>query len=154
MVGIFSESFTLIMVDERHHRLRLLLRDGFPGGQVAQAEAVLVAERLEHLAQREVEGVHRIAAGKIGKVHPVLDVARIVPEFRDAIGLNRLSVAHVAIFLDGRDGVGAIAFDEVIAKAVEADLFDQPARQLEQLGIDVRIAVREIGHVAESHLIP
>ncbi len=95
-----------------------------------------------------------IAVGEVGEVHPVLDGAGVVPELGHAVGLEELAVAHVAIFLDGGDGVGAVAFDEVVAEAVEADLFDQPARQLEQLGIDIGVAVREIGHVAEGHLIP
>ncbi len=79
---------------------------------------------------------------------------RIIPELGHAVRVERLPLAHIAILLDGGDGVGPIALDVVVAEAVKADLLDQPARQLQDLGIDVGIAVRQVGHVAERALVP
>ncbi len=40
--------------------LRLLLQNGFPGGEIPQTEPILITHCLEHFAHREIKGIHRI----------------------------------------------------------------------------------------------
>ncbi len=77
-----------------------------------------------------------------------------VPIFCNAIRHKWLVSPYITVFLKCCDGVETISFHVVITETIEADLFDQPARQFEQFRIDVRVAMRKIGHLAECAFIP
>src|SRR5207245_8065270 len=46
------------------------------------------------------------------------------------------------------------ALDHVVAEPVEPDFFQQPTRVINELGVNKRRPMTEVGHVAESRAVP
>ena len=115
------------------HKSDSALRLGFQNriaiDQILQAKTILIAQPLEQFAQGKIKCIHRVGVGEVSLIDPVERVGCRVPEFSNTIWNKGLAIAHVMIFLNGGDGIGAIAFDKVITKTVEADFLDQPARE-------------------------
>src|SRR5205814_10418152 len=96
----------------------------------------------------------RVVDPRVHLGEPIADRARAVPVLADAERLEGPALSEIAVFLDGGDGPAAVALHEIVAEAVEADLLDEPACELEHRGVHDRVSMGEVRHVTERSIIP
>ena len=123
--------------------------DGAAIGQVAQIVVRRVADILQLVAQRKVEGRNLVVRTAVHLVEPAVDVLAAGPVLADHVRGELLAVLDVPVLREEADHPRAEALDEVEAEAVEAELFDQHAGVLEHRRVDHGIAMAEVGKAGE-----
>ena len=100
----------------------------------AQAEAVGVAQLLQAVAERKVEGADAVFGPVVDVVEPGVDVLVACPAFPNAEDGDRPAFAHIGPVVDRPDDPAAEALDKVVAETVEADLLDHPLGMVQDAG--------------------